>query len=133
MAVQVGLDLVEMDSKANPPVCKILDYGKYKYSQQKKLAETRKKQKEIEIKEIKFRPNTGIHDYEVKLRNVLRFLENGDYVKITMRFRGRELAHQSIGLELLERVRDDVSKYGKVIAQPKFEGRQIHMLVSPSK
>ena len=114
LADQVGLDLVEISPNASPPVCKIMDFGKYKYEQQKRESEARKKQKIIEIKEIKFRPGTDIHDYEVKMRSVYKFLENGDKVKITMRFRGREMAHQNLGRELLERVADDVKELGKV-------------------
>ena len=107
MATEVGLDLVEISPNAEPPVCKIMDFGKYKYEQQKKESEARKKQKTIEVKEIKFRPNTDTHDYEVKMRSVTKFLDNGDKVKITMRFRGREMAHQELGRQLLERVSDD--------------------------
>ena len=107
MATEVGLDLVEISPNAEPPVCKIMDFGKYKYEQQKKESEARKKQKTIEVKEIKFRPNTDTHDYEVKMRSVTKFLDNGDKVKITMRFRGREMAHQDLGRQLLERVSED--------------------------
>lgn len=123
MAEDVGLDLVEISPNANPPVCKIMDFGKYKYEQQKRESEARKKQKIIEVKEIKFRPGTDIHDYDVKMRSVYKFLENGDKVKITMRFRGREMAHQELGRELLERVADDVQNHGKVENIPKLEGR----------
>ncbi len=133
MASRVGLDLVEISANADPPVCKIMDYGKYKYTQQKKESLARKKQKIIEVKEVKFRPNTGIHDYNVKLRNVLRFLENGDQVKVTLRFRGREMAHQSLGKDLLDRVKDDVGEMGKLVATPKYEGRQIFMVLGPAK
>ena len=108
-----------------------MDYGKYKYEQQKKEAEARKKQKTIDVKEIKFRPNTDIHDYEVKMRSVTKFLDHGDKVKITMRFRGREMAHQELGRELLERVADDVQNHGKVENIPKLEGRQMTMMIGP--
>ncbi|SHG64709.1 bacterial translation initiation factor 3 (bIF-3) [Cognatiyoonia sediminum] len=131
MAEDAGLDLVEISPNANPPVCKIMDYGKFKYETQKKEAEARKKQKTIEIKEIKFRPNTDNHDYEVKMRNVFKFLENGDKVKITLRFRGREMAHQELGRQLLERVAEDTKETGKVENFPKMEGRQMVMLIGP--
>lgn len=133
MAVEVGLDLVEISPNAEPPVCKIMDFGKYKYEQQKKESEARKKQKTIEVKEIKFRPNTDTHDYEVKMRSVVKFLDNGDKVKITMRFRGREMAHQDLGRQLLERVADDTKEIGKIDSIPKLEGRQIVMLINPVK
>ena len=132
MAQEQGLDLVEISPNADPPVCKILDYGKYKYEQQKKAAEARKKQKTIEVKEIKFRPNTDTHDYEVKMRNVVKFLENGDKVKVTLRFRGREMAHQDLGRNLLERVAEDIKEIGKVEHMPKMEGRQMIMVIGPS-
>ena len=132
LADQVGLDLVEISPNASPPVCKIMDFGKYKYEQQKRESEARKKQKIIEIKEIKFRPGTDVHDYEVKMRSVYKFLENGDKVKITMRFRGREMAHQNLGRELLERVADDVKELGKVENMPKMEGRQMTMMIGPA-
>jgi len=131
MAEEAGLDLVEISPTAVPPVCKIMDYGKFKYEQQKREAEARKKQKIIEIKEVKFRPGTDTHDYEVKMRSVMRFLEDGDKVKITLRFRGREMAHQQLGLELLNRVKDDVGEAGKVEAMPKLEGRQMVMMIGP--
>ena len=131
MAEDVGLDLVEISPNANPPVCKIMDFGKYKYEQQKRESEARKKQKIIEVKEIKFRPGTDIHDYDVKMRSVYKFLGNGDKVKITMRFRGREMAHQELGRELLERVAEDVKDYGKVENIPKLEGRQMTMMICP--
>ena len=114
LADEAGLDLVEISPNASPPVCKILDYGKYKYEAQKKANEARKKQKTIDVKEVKFRPNTDTHDYDVKMRNVLRFLEGGDKVKVTLRFRGREMAHQNLGRELLERVAEDVKEVGKI-------------------
>ena len=133
MATEVGLDLVEISPNAEPPVCKIMDFGKYKYEQQKKESEARKKQKTIEVKEIKFRPNTDTHDYEVKMRSVNKFLDNGDKVKITMRFRGREMAHQELGRKLLERVSEDTKEIGKIDSIPKLEGRQIVMLINPTK
>jgi translation initiation factor IF-3 len=131
LAEEAGLDLVEISPNAVPPVCKIMDFGKYKYEVQKREAEARKKQKIIEIKEIKFRPNTDTHDYEVKMRNVVRFLEAGDKVKITLRFRGREMAHQNIGAELLNRVAADITEIGKVENMPKMEGRQMIMMIAP--
>lgn len=133
MAEEVGLDLVEISPNASPPVCKIMDFGKFKYEQQKRESEARKKQKTIEVKEVKFRPNTDTHDYDVKMRNVFKFLENGDKVKVTLRFRGREMAHQNLGRELLERVADDVQEIGKVENMPKMEGRQMVMMIGPSK
>jgi translation initiation factor IF-3 len=133
MADEVGLDLVEISPNANPPVCKIMDFGKYKYETQKKEAEARKKQKTIEIKEVKFRPNTDTNDYDVKMRNVFKFLDNGDKVKVTLRFRGREMAHLNLGRELLERVAADVEGHGKVENMPKMEGRQMIMLIGPVK
>ena len=131
MAEAVGLDLVEISPNANPPVCKIMDFGKFKYEQQKRESEARKKQKIIEVKEVKFRPGTDINDYDVKMRNVYKFLANGDKVKITLRFRGREMAHLNLGRELLERVADDVQESGKVENMPKMEGRQIIMMIGP--
>ena len=131
LAEQAGLDLVEISPNAKPPVCKIMDFGKYKYEQQKREAEARKKQKTIEVKEVKFRPNTDSHDYEVKMKNVFKFLEHGDKVKVTLRFRGREMAHQNLGRELLERVADDVKEIGKVENMPKMEGRQMVMMIGP--
>ncbi|MEC9199878.1 MAG: translation initiation factor IF-3 [Pseudomonadota bacterium] len=131
MAVEAGLDLVEISPNAKPPVCKIMDFGKFKYEQQKRESEARKKQKVIEVKEVKFRPNTDTHDYDVKMRNVLKFLEKGDKVKVTLRFRGREMAHQNLGRELLERVAVDVKEIGKVENMPKMEGRQMIMVIGP--
>ena len=133
MAEEAGLDLVEISPNAAPPVCKIMDYGKFKYETQKKEAEARKNQKIIEVKEVKFRPNTDTHDYEVKMRNVFKFLENGDKVKVTLRFRGREMAHQDLGRQLLERVADDTAEVGKIDNMPKMEGRQMVMMISPTK
>lgn len=135
MADEAGLDLVEISPNANPPVCKIMDFGKFKYETQKKEAEARKKQKIIEVKEVKFRPNTDTNDYDVKMRNVFKFLENGDKAKITLRFRGREMAHLNLGRELLERVATDVEAAGagKVENMPKMEGRQMIMMIGPIK
>jgi translation initiation factor IF-3 len=133
MAYEAELDLVEISPNADPPVCKIMDFGKFKYETQKREAEARKKQKIIEVKEVKFRPNTDTHDYEVKMRNVTKFLQNGDKVKVTLRFRGREMAHQNLGRELLERVAADVDGLGKVENMPKMEGRQMVMMIGPSK
>ncbi|MEL7012047.1 MAG: translation initiation factor IF-3 [Pseudomonadota bacterium] len=132
LAEAAELDLVEISPNANPPVCKIMDYGKYKYEQQKRESEARKKQKIIEVKEVKFRPNTDTHDYDVKMRNVTRFLENGDKVKVTLRFRGREMAHQDLGRDLLHRVADDIEGLGKVENMPKMEGRQMIMIIAPA-
>jgi len=130
-AEQEGLDLVEISPNSDPPVCKILDYGKYKYEAQKKLNAARKSQKVIEVKEVKLRPNIDEHDYQVKLRNMGRFLDAGDKVKVTMRFRGREMAHQDLGMNVLNRVRDDVGEEAKVEAEPKLEGRQMVMILAP--
>jgi translation initiation factor IF-3 len=130
-AQEAGLDLVEIAPNSSPPVCKLLDYGKYKYQAQKKAAEARKKQKVVEIKEIKLRPMIDDHDYDVKMRSMRRFFEEGDKVKITLRFRGRELAHQELGYKLLNRVRDDVIKMAKVEQEPRFEGRQVVMVLAP--
>jgi len=131
MAEEAGLDLVEISPTAEPPVCKIMDFGKFKYETQKREAEARKKQKIIEIKEIKFRPGTDTHDYDVKMRSVVKFLEEGDKVKVTLRFRGREMAHQELGLELLKRVESDVAEIGKIESFPRLEGRQMVMMVAP--
>ncbi|MCV6586585.1 MAG: translation initiation factor IF-3 [Marinibacterium sp.] len=131
LAGEAGLDLVEISPNATPPVCKIMDFGKFKYEQQKRESEARKKQKIIEVKEVKFRPNTDTHDYSVKMRNVFKFLENGDKVKVTLRFRGREMAHQNLGRELLERVAEDVKEIGKIENMPKMEGRQMVMMIGP--
>jgi translation initiation factor IF-3 len=133
MAEEVGLDLVEISPGATPPVCKIMDLGKFKYEQQKRAAEARKKQKIIEIKEVKFRPNIDTHDYDVKMRSVSKFLEEGDKVKVTLRFRGREMAHLELGRELLERISEDAKDLGKVESMPKMEGRQMIMVIGPLK
>lgn len=131
VAEEEGLDLVEVSPNADPPVCKILDYGKLKYQEQKKASEARKRQKTVDVKEIKMRPNIDTHDYDVKMRNVVKFLEGGDKVKVTMRFRGREMAHQELGMDVLNRVRDDVEELSKVEAMPKMEGRQMIMVLAP--
>ncbi|MFC0281724.1 translation initiation factor IF-3 [Falsigemmobacter intermedius] len=131
MAEEAGLDLVEISPNAEPPVCKIMDFGKFKFEQQKREAEARKKQKIIEIKEIKFRPGTDEHDYQVKMRSVIKFLTDGDKVKVTLRFRGREMAHQQLGMELLNRVAGEVTEIGKVESMPKLEGRQMVMMIGP--
>ncbi|MEE8332707.1 MAG: translation initiation factor IF-3 [Alphaproteobacteria bacterium] len=130
-AVGYGLDLVEMASNADPPVCKILDYGKFKYVDQKRKAEARKKQKTIDVKEIKMRPGIESHDYDVKMRAMRRFLDEGDKVKVTLRFRGRELAHQELGLKVLDRVKDELEELAKVEQMPKMEGRQMVMVIAP--
>lgn len=130
-AAQVGLDLVEVSPNADPPVCKFLDVGKFRYEAQKKANVARKSQKTQDIKEIKMRPNIDDHDYDVKMRNVTRFLEDGDKVKLTLRFRGRELAHQQLGMHLLKRVQDDVAEIAKVEAFPRMEGRQMLMVLAP--
>ena len=126
-----GLDLVEVSPNTDPPVCKILDYGKFKYEAQKKKNEAKKKQKIIEVKEIKLRPNIDEHDYQVKMRNVQKFLDEGDKVKVTMRFRGREMAHQELGVNVLNRVRDDTEDVAKIEAFPQLEGRQMIMVIAP--
>ena len=131
IAADVGLDLVEVSPNTQPPVCKILDYGKYKFQQQKKKAEAKKKQKVVEIKEIKMRPNIDDHDYQVKVKAMKRFFEQGDKVKVTLRFRGREMAHQDRGADLLNRVQDDFEEIAKVEQYPKMEGRQIMMVMAP--
>ena len=131
MAADAGLDLVEIAPGADPPVCKILDFGKFKYEEQKKKNEARKKQKIIEVKEIKLRPSIDIHDYAVKMRSMNKFIEEGDKVKVTMRFRGRELAHQELGMNVLMRVKDDLDGVAKVEQTPRMEGRQMTMVVSP--
>lgn len=130
-AAGYGLDLVEMASNADPPVCKILDYGKFKYVDQKRKAEARKKQKTIDVKEIKMRPGIEEHDYDVKMRAMRRFLDEGDKVKVTLRFRGRELAHQELGLKVLDRVKDELEELAKVEQMPKMEGRQMVMVIAP--
>ena len=131
IAEDVGLDLVEVSPNVDPPVCKILDFGKFKYESQKKAAEARKTQKTVDLKEVKFRPNIDTHDYDVKLRNARKFLEEGDKLKVTLRYRGREMAHQDLGRKLLERVSTDLEDIGKVESMPKLEGRQMIMVVGP--
>jgi len=130
-AAEAGLDLVEISPNSEPPVCKILDFGKYKYQAQKKASEARKKQRTVEIKEIKMRPNIDIHDYEVKMRSIVRFFEEGDKVKVTLRFRGREMAHMELGAKLLDRVKQDTATLAKVESEPRLEGRQMVMVLSP--
>jgi translation initiation factor IF-3 len=131
LAADALLDLVEISPKSEPPVCKILDYGKYKYQAHKKSAEASKKQRTVEIKEIKMRPNIYTHDYDVKMRSIRRFFEEGDKVKVTLRFRGREMAHQELGAQLLERVKVDTSTIAKVESEPRLEGRQMVMVLAP--
>ena len=131
IAQEAGLDLVEIVPTAKPPVCKILDLGRLKYETQKKQAATRKRQKTVELKEIKMRPNIDKHDYDVKMRSVNKFLEEGDKVKLTMRFRGREMAHQELGLKVLQQVKEEVADRTKVEAEPRLEGRQMTMVVAP--
>jgi len=130
-AVEAGLDLVEVSGNAEKPVCKIMDYGKYKYQAQKKAAEARKKTKTVEVKEIKMRPNIDQHDYDVKMRAIRRFFEEGDKVKVTLRFRGREMAHQQLGMNLLRKVQDETEDFAKVELEPKLEGRQMIMVLAP--
>ncbi len=131
MAEAAGLDLVEIAPNSVPPVCKILDYGRFKYQSQKKASEARKRQKTVEVKEIKMRPNIDTHDYDVKMKAIHRFFEEGDKVKVTLRFRGREMAHQDIGMRLLDKVRDDTIEIAKVEMEPKLEGRQMIMVLAP--
>jgi len=130
-ADEVGLDLVEVSPNADPPVCKLLDYGKFKYDAQKRANEARKKQKTFDVKEIKMRPGIDIHDYDVKMRNIVKFLGEGDKVKVTMRFRGREMAHQDLGMKVLMKVRDELEELGKVEQTPRMEGRQMTMVLAP--
>ena len=130
-AMESGLDLVEIAPNSKPPVCKVMDYGKVKFQNQKKAAEARKKQKTFEVKEIKMRPNIDTHDYDVKMRNMRRFFAAGDKVKVTLRFRGREMAHQNLGMQLLQRVKDEVDPLAKVELEPKLEGRQMIMVLAP--
>jgi translation initiation factor IF-3 len=130
-AEDAGMDLVEITAKAQPPVCKIMDYGKYLYQQQKKQHEAKKKQKQVQVKEVKFRPGTEEGDYQVKLRNLMKFLDKGDRVKVTIWFRGREITHKELGLKMLERVRDDIQEVATVEQMPKMEGRQMQMMVAP--
>jgi translation initiation factor IF-3 len=133
LAEEANVDLVEIAPTAVPPVCRLMDYGKFKYSEQKKAHEAKLKQKIIAVKEVKFRPGTDDGDYNVKLRNLIRFLEDGDKTKITLRFRGREMAHQEIGMRMLERLRTDLDEVGQVEQMPKMEGRQMIMVLAPKK
>ena len=133
LAEEAGLDLVEISPNAVPPVCKIMDLGKFKYEQQKREAEARKKQKIIDVKEVKFRPVTDVGDYQIKLRNMLRFLEDGDKVKVTIRFRGREMSHQDLGHSLAKRIQTDVGEAGQVESFPRLEGRQMTMMIGPKR
>ena len=133
LAVEEGLDLVEISPNTDPPVCKILDYGKYKYEAKKRKNEAKKKQKTIDVKEIKLRPNIDEHDYQVKLRKIFEFLDSGDKVKVTMRYRGREMAHQQIGIDVLGRVKTDTEEKSKIELEPKLEGRQMIMVLAPGK
>jgi translation initiation factor IF-3 len=131
MAEEAGLDLVEISPNADPPVCKILDFGKWKYQEEKKKNAARKKQRVIEVKEIKLRPGIDAHDFEIKMRSMTRFLEEGDKVKVTLRFRGREMAHMELGAKLLDRVKQDTSTLAKVESEPRLEGRQMVMVLAP--
>ena len=131
LAAEVGLDLVEISPNAVPPVCKVMDYGRFKYQAQKKAAEARKKQKTVEVKEIKMRPNIDTHDYDVKMRAMRRFFDEGDKVKVTLRFRGREMAHQELGVQLLDKVKGETLELAKVESEPKLEGRQMVMVLAP--
>ena len=133
IAEEASLDLVEISPQAEPPVCKVMDYGKFRFEEQKKRQASRKKQKQIQVKEIKFRPGTDIGDYNVKLRNLTKFLTEGDKVKVTLRFRGREMAHQELGRDLLKRVENDLQELGTVEQFPKMEGRQMVMVLAPKK
>jgi translation initiation factor IF-3 len=133
MAEEKDIDLVEIAPTAQPPVCRLMDYGKFKYTEQKKQHEARLKQKQIQVKEVKFRPGTDEGDYQIKLRNLIRFLGDGDKAKVTLRFRGREMAHQEFGVRLLERVKADLEEHGQVEQFPRMEGRQMVMIIGPKK
>ncbi|MBI2308495.1 MAG: translation initiation factor IF-3 [Rhodocyclales bacterium] len=133
MAEEAEIDLVEIAPLAQPPVCRIMDYGKFKYQEAKKAHEAKLKQKQVQVKEVKFRPGTDENDYQIKLRNMLRFLDEGDKVKVTLRFRGREMAHQEFGMRQLERIKTDVEAIGQVEQMPKMEGRQMIMIIAPVK
>jgi len=133
LADEAGVDLVEIAPLAQPPVCRIMDFGKFKYAEAKKAHEAKLKQKQIQVKEIKFRPGTDEGDYQIKLRNLIKFLQEGDKTKVTLRFRGREMAHQEFGVRLLERVKADLEEYGTVEQFPKMEGRQLIMVIAPHK
>ena len=132
-ADEAGLELVEIAPQAEPPVCKIMDYGKYRFQQQKRLSDAKKKQKQVQVKEIKFRPGTDIGDYNTKMRKIREFLDEGDRIKVTLRFRGREMAHQQLGLELLKRVEGDLEDQISIEQRPKMEGRQMVMMLAPKK
>lgn len=132
-AYRAGLDLVEVSPNADPPVCKILDYGKYKFEEQKRRAEMRKKQKIIEIKEVQLRPGIDKHDFEVKMRSARKFIDDGDKLKVTLRFRGRELSHQELGMDVLNRVKETLQDIAKVEHDPKFEGKRVIMILAPLK
>lgn len=133
MAGEAELDLVEISPNAQPPVCRVMDYGKYRFEQNKKAHQAKKKQKQIQVKEIKFRPGTEESDYQVKLKKLIEFLESGDKTKITIRYRGREMQHQELGAQLLDRIEEDLESYGDVEQRPKMEGRQLVMVLAPSK
>jgi len=133
IASEASLDLVEISPNAEPPVCRIMDYGKFRFEESKKLQTAKKKQKQTQVKEIKFRPGTDIGDYKIKLRKLVEFLEEGDRTKVTLRFRGREMAHQELGLELLQRVKADLEEYGTVEQEPKMEGRLMVMVLAPKR
>ena len=133
MANEANLDLVEISPNAEPPVCRIMDYGKFRFEENKKLQLAKKKQKQTQVKEIKFRPGTDVGDYNIKLRKLIEFLEEGDRTKVTLRFRGREMAHQELGMELLQRVRADLEEYGTVEQEPKMEGRLMVMVLAPKR
>ena len=133
LAKDEGLDLVEVSPNAEPPVCRIMDFGKYLFEQNKKAQQSKRKQKQVHVKEIKFRPGTDEGDYQIKLRKLMQFLEQGDKTKVTLRFRGREMAHQELGLEVLNRVRDEIAEVSKVEAEPRLEGRQMMMVLTPKR
>nr|WP_294273100.1 translation initiation factor IF-3 [Propionivibrio sp.] len=133
LAEEAGVDLVEIAPMAQPPVCRIMDYGKFKYQEQKRQHEQKLKQKQVQVKEVKFRPGTDENDYQIKLRNMVRFLQEDDKVKVTLRFRGREMAHQEIGMRQIERIRTDLQDFAAVEQMPKMEGRQMVMILTPSK
>lgn len=133
IAEEAGMDLVEIQPNAEPPVCRVMDYGKFIFETKKQKSAAKKKQKQVQIKELKFRPGTGEGDYQVKLRNLVRFLSDGDRAKVSLRFRGREMAHQELGMELLKRVEADLLEYGSVEQHPKMEGRQLIMVIAPKK
>ncbi len=133
MAADANLDLVEISPNADPPVCRIMDYGKFRFEENKKLQQAKKKQKQTQVKEIKFRPGTDVGDYNIKLRKLIEFLEEGDRTKVTLRFRGREMAHQELGMELLQRVKADLEEYGMVEQEPKMEGRLMVMVLAPKR